>query len=341
MAACRALLRGGSRSFHLASRLLPRAVGEPAAALYGFCRFADDAVDEGGGEDGGEDGGDGVAALARLHERLDRAYAGRPHNSPIDRAFADVVHRHAIPRALPESLLEGFAWDAEGRRYSDLSDLTAYAARVAGSVGAMMAVLMGARGADAVARACDLGVAMQFSNIARDVGQDARAGRLYLPLHWLAQEGIDAEAFLADPVFSPALGRVVRRLLTHAEALYVRADSGIALLPRGARPGIRAARTLYAAIGHQVACAGYDSVRRRAVVPAGRKLALLAGSVLAFPVAADGSAPPLPELRYLVEAVAAARPPAMRPALRGVERRVAWVVELFARLEQRERMEAL
>ncbi len=101
-----------------------------------------------------------------------------------------------MPRALPEALLEGLAWDAQARRYATLSDLYDYSARVAAAVGAMMCVLMGVRDADALARACDLGVAMQLTNIARDVGEDARERRLYLPLDWLAEAGIDPDAFL-------------------------------------------------------------------------------------------------------------------------------------------------
>ncbi len=107
-----------------------------------------------------------------------------------------------MPRELPEALLEGFEWDLVGRRYETLEELQAYAARVAGSVGAMMAVLMGARSAAVLARACDLGVAMQLTNIARDVGEDARQGRLYLPLAWLREAGIDPERLARSARFS-------------------------------------------------------------------------------------------------------------------------------------------
>lgn len=109
------------------------------------------------------------------------AVAGAPQPSPADRALAAVVVRHGIPFALFEALLEGSDWDTAGRRYETLADLEACAARAAGSVGAITALLMDARGVEAPARACDLGVAMQLSNIARDVGEDAAAGRLYLP----------------------------------------------------------------------------------------------------------------------------------------------------------------
>ena len=206
LAACRAAIRQGSRSFHAASLMLPARVRDPALALYAFCRLADDAVDE-----APERGG--ALAVASLHDRLDRVYAGRPRNAPADRAFAAVVAAHDLPRALPEALLEGFAWDAAGRRYDTLPDLTAYCVRVAGTVGAMMTVLMGVRDRDALARACDLGVAMQLTNIARDVGEDAAAGRLYLPRDWLREEGIDPEAFLAAPRPTPNLVGLVRRLL--------------------------------------------------------------------------------------------------------------------------------
>ena len=99
-----------------------------------------------------------------------------PVTAAEDRALAEVVERFGIPRSMPEALLEGLAWDASGREYHTLSELYDYAARVAGCVGAMMTLVMGTSDARAVARACDLGVAMQLTNIARDVGEDARMG---------------------------------------------------------------------------------------------------------------------------------------------------------------------
>lgn len=329
LAACRALLRDGSRSFHAASLLLPRRIRAPATAIYAFCRLADDAVDLGDGKG---------RAVVRLQERLARAAEGRPLPIPADRAFAATLARHGIPRALPEALLEGLAWDAEGRRYETISDLRAYAARVAGSVGAMMSVLMGARGAAMVARACDLGVAMQLTNIARDVGEDARAGRLYIPLDWLREAGIRPEAWLAAPSFTPAVAGLVGRLLEEADRLYARAEAGIRGLPLDCRPGIGAARLIYGDIGREVTSAGHDSISRRAVVPASRKLALLSRAIMSTlrpGLSPEGAA--LPETHFLVKAVAAAPTPARRIAWWSVEQRAAFVIELFARLEQRDR----
>jgi phytoene synthase len=308
-AACREAIRTGSRSFHAASLLLPARVREPAYALYAFCRLADDAVDLSAGK---------TAALVRLRDRLDRAYRGRPADCFADRCFADMVARFGMPRALPEALIEGLAWDAEGRRYADLSAVRAYSARVAGAVGAMMTVLMGVRRPETLARACDLGVAMQLTNIARDVGEDAQAGRLYLPLDWLRAEGIEPDAFLAEPRFSQPLATVVAALLAEAERLYDRAASGIGGLPYGGRPAIRAARLLYREIGREVARRGFDSVGSRAVVPAAVKRRLMIAAAHGFGAPATGRGqPPLEETRYLVEAVSAAAPPAtfVRPTV--------------------------
>ncbi|QXM25253.1 phytoene/squalene synthase family protein [Elioraea tepida] len=330
LAACSNLLRRGSRSFHAAALLLPPSVRRPATALYAFCRLADDAVD---GKRRSP------AALARLSARLARIYEGRPDNHPCDRVLAAVVATHGLPRALPEALLEGLAWDAEGRRYRDLSALNAYAARVAGAVGAMMAVLMGVREPGPLARACDLGVAMQLTNIARDVGEDARMGRLYLPTEWLEEAGIDPERWLARPAFSPALGAAVARLLAAAETLYARAEHGIAALPLACRPGIAAARLIYAEIGRELERRGLDSVSTRAIVPGRRKLALLARSLAAAPFAAAGdvlAAPPLPQTRFLVQAAVAAAPQPAR--LDGLAARITWTIALFERLQRADRL---
>lgn len=327
LAECRAMLRGGSRSFHAAALLLPRRVHAPATALYAFCRVADDAIDESPSP---------VPPLASLHARLDAVYAARPHDHAADRALARVVRDHAIPRALLDALLEGFAWDASGRRYETLDELQAYAARVAGTVGAMMAVLMGARSPEALARATDLGIAMQLSNIARDVGEDARAGRLYLPMAWLRDAGIDPADFLADPAFTPALGQVIARLLTSAEALYRRATPGESLLPLDCRPGIGAARRLYRQIGREVARRSYDSITTRAVVPTSHKLLMVVQSTLRAPLPIRAAPlPPLAVAHALVQAI-----PALRSARRDWDGQVAWLLDLFTRLGQHRGMRA-
>ncbi|WP_199873310.1 phytoene/squalene synthase family protein [Ideonella sp. A 288] len=338
MAACRRRLQHGSRTFLAASYLLPRSVRDPACALYAFCRQADDEVDQ------QVDGHNSPAvagmlrsdeAVAALRRRLAHVYAGTPGPHSADRALAWVVQQFAIPQALPLALIEGFEWDAQERRYDTLADLHDYAARVAGSVGAMMSLLMGVRSESGLARACDLGVAMQLSNIARDVGEDARQGRLYLPRDWLREVGIDPDDWLARPRHSPALAIVVQRLLDAADALYHRVDAGIAELPGPCRPGIHAARTLYAAIGHQVARNGLDPLAGRASVPGPRKARLLVQATVrarlgpAFDTVARAE-PPLAATRYLVDAAAGTLAPPAAPT--GLEARALWLYDLFDRL---------
>ena len=326
---CVRLLRSGSRSFYAASLLLPRHVRQPATALYAFCRLADDLIDL---NDEHEE------ALNELQARLDCAYRGTPRADTVDRAFSAVVRGYSIPKGLPEALFEGFQWDAAGRRYPDLSSLHAYAARVAGTVGAMSALLMGVRSPHVLARACDLGIAMQLTNIARDVGEDARSGRLYLPEDWLRQAGIDPDEWLSNPVFTPALGTVVRRLLEAADRLYRRSEAGIAALPPSCRTGIGAARFIYAEIGSEVRRRQYDSVSGRAIVGAPYKaLAIL--RALTRSSLSGLSSPPLPEARFLVETAAnAGADLAVRhdPEATNAIGKVAWMIELFGRLEQRE-----
>jgi 15-cis-phytoene synthase len=321
LALARQMIRQGSKSFHLASLLLPARVREPARALYGFCRMADDAVDQ---------SADSRAAVAQLAQRLDLIYAGKPFDDPTDKAFTDVAHRYAIPRALPAALIEGFAWDAEGRTYRDFSELTAYGVRVAGTVGAMMALLMGTRSAKAIARATDMGVAMQLSNIARDVEEDARNGRVYLPSEWLAEKNLTPEDVLKSP---ESAADIATRLVHEADALYARAATGIRLLPRSCRASIHAARLLYAGIGHEARRRGHVG---RAVVPRWRKAGLVLRAVPQALTRRDASADPaLPEAQFLVDAVEQALPP--RNVVKSTESRMEWVVNLFLALKERKK----
>ena len=336
MAACRDLLRHGSRTFLAASLFLPKSVRDPACALYAFCRIADDAVDEGEG---------GPHAVDHIRWRLDLLYADTPYYHAADRALSDVVARFGIPRELPFALIEGFAWDAQGRRYADFDELIAYAVRVAGTVGVMMAVLMGARDEAVLGTAMDLGIAMQLSNIARDVGEDARNGRIYLPLDWCKQEDVDIDALLAQPEMTPGLARVVQRLLHKAEEFYARAELGITHLPGSCQPGIRAARLLYAEIGHVVARNNYDSISQRAIVPVSRKAWLAAKAMMGGLGTAHALEPQIaPQGAHLVHAVLAMpaasihhahNAPIKRPWW-DMQHRMLWLLDLFERLERRE-----
>jgi phytoene synthase len=300
---CREAIRTGSLSFHAASKLLPARVRDPALALYAFCRLADDAVD---------DSDDKAPAVLGLRDRLDLVFAGRPRNAPADRAFAAVVEDFEMPRALPDALLEGLAWDAAARRYANMPELLSYCARVASAVGAMMCVLMRVRDKDALARACDLGLAMQLTNIARDIGEDARAGRLYLPLEWLEEVNLDPAQLFANPQADPRLQELTRRLLAQASDFYHRSEAGVPALPLACRPGIYAARHVYGGIGGALARLGHDNVTHRARTTGRQKLGWLGLSVLrsaasvVLPQSAVLHAPAQPEVAFLVDAAARA-----------------------------------
>ena len=288
-------LRGGSRSFFAASLLLPRELASRATVLYAWCRVADDAIDE---------SPDPARALEGLRARLRAIDAGMPGADPVDRDMAALMGECRIAVALPAALLGGFAWDVESRSYASIGELRDYGARVAGAVGVMMALLMSVREPNVLARAADLGVAMQLTNIARDVAEDARRGRLYLPRDWMREAGLEPESWLRDPTASPALNAVVARLLAHADTLYDRAASGIAALPASSRPGMHAARLLYAEIGAELLRRGGDPFAGRAVVPPLRKGYGLLRALAACAVGGVPSCDPaLPETGYLVRAV--------------------------------------
>jgi phytoene synthase len=292
LAVCRKILSDGSKSFSAASRLLPRRIRGAAAGFYAFCRVADDAVDESDDPD---------RAVVELAARLDAIFAGQPKDDAIDRALTAIVQQHEIPRAPFDALIDGFCWDAKGRQYEDLSDVLAYSARVASAVGVVMTYIMGRRDRPTLARACDLGAAMQLTNICRDVGEDARRGRVYLPAAWLRQEGLEPAQLLEDPVFTPAVGRVVERLLGEAQRLYDRSRAGISKLPADCRPAIRAAGWIYADIGRVIAARGYDSVSGRARTGALRKVVLgLKAWLTRYDDPEHLVAPALAEVEFLV-----------------------------------------
>ena len=329
LAECRRAIRSGSRTFYAASLVLPASVRNPAYGLYAFCRLSDDAVDL---------GDDAAGAVERLTLRLQRAYEGRPFPFAADRAMADLVRRYTIPSEIPHALIEGLAWDADGRRYETIDDLYDYAARVAGTVGVMMTLLMGVRDPEALARACDLGVAMQLTNIARDVGEDARNGRLYLPLSWLREAGLDPQAFLESPQPSPALRQVVRRLLTCADVLYARSRSGVAQLPQSCRPAILAAGYIYAEIGHALEALSLDNINHRARVPGSRKSQLLALALARAPLLKrQNPMAPLDAVRFLIDAVKATpfeRTHSESPSSERFGARFVRVLDVFERLER-------
>ena len=225
------MIRRGSKSFAGAARLLEPDVRDSVYLLYAWCRWCDDRIDS-------QDAGRGApgASPELMRERLeeltrltDATLAGDPPAEIVFTALQRVVERHGIPHEHPRALLRGFAMDAEGRRYSTLDDVLDYCYHVAGVVGVMMAHVMGAHRSEALDRAADLGIALQMTNIARDVIDDAAAGRDYLPLDWIEAEGIPPAAIREDRYRAP-LVRIVRRFLEEADPYYTSASFGLRYL---------------------------------------------------------------------------------------------------------------
>ena len=240
----------GSKSFAGAARLFSPEVRASAYMLYAWCRHCDDEIDgqELGFNTAEAAGAATVERLARLREKTLAAVEGRAVE-PIFLALQTVVAKHEIPAKFPLDLLEGMAMDVRRQEYRTLQDTLTYSYHVAGCVGVMMAMIMGVRDRATLERACDLGLAFQLTNIARDVAADAGVGRVYLPGDWLAEAGVpDGE--VGSPEYASAVHGVRLRLLDEADRYYASAYYGIARLPGRSALAIAAARRVYSDIGN-------------------------------------------------------------------------------------------
>ncbi|WP_225774207.1 phytoene/squalene synthase family protein [Pseudomonas sp. Marseille-Q5115] len=269
-------MRQGSKSFAAASRLFDPHTRRSALLLYTWCRHCDDVID---GQVLGHDGlppppGEALARLEQLRETTAAAYRGEPMSDPAFAAFQAVAHEHGIEDRHAFAHLDGFAMDVEGRRYETLEDTLEYCYHVAGVVGLMMARVMGVTSPAVLQRACDLGLAFQLTNIARDIVEDAGAGRCYLPHAWLRELNIP-EADLAAPTYRPALAMLASRLVEAAEPYYASAVAGIGALPPRCAWAVATALEVYRAIGLKVRAAGPNAWDKRQGTSKGEKLMLL------------------------------------------------------------------
>src|SRR5690606_18505823 len=189
-------IQAGSKSFAMAARLFDPPTRRSVMLLYTWCRHCDDQVD-------GQQLGRGRYqtddhVLHALEVATRRACAGKPTREPAFAALQAVVHAHEIPERFLVEHLQGFAMDVRGHRYQTQDDTLTYCYHVAGVVGLMMAWIMGVRDEATLDRACDLGIAFQLTNIARDIVEDAGIGRCYLPAAWLRELGFDPDTFAAE-----------------------------------------------------------------------------------------------------------------------------------------------
>lgn len=252
---CARVTQTNSRTFYLAARLLPQDKQRAVHALYAFCRATDDLVDKNPHGAGTDD----------VFETWRRRLAVHHHTAhdPVPLAWAETQSRYSIPQGYASQLIDGIARDRDQRRYASFADLSEYCYSVASTVGLMVMHIVNFQDETALPYAVKLGVALQMTNILRDVGEDWRMGRLYLPLDELAEFGLSERDIAAGRVTEQ--WRAFMRFQIHrARALYEEAEPGIQLLNSDGRFAIAAAAGLYRAILDDIEQHDYDVFHHRA-----------------------------------------------------------------------------
>lgn len=257
----------GSRSFATASWLFDRPTREKVWLLYAWCRRCDDLAD---GQDHGRQTGNHADADKRLRAiRLltERAFEGLPTADPAFDAFGLVARECGLTHEMAEDVIMGFELDAQGWRPRTERDLARYCYHVAGAVGVMMAVVLGVPkdDTDTLDRACDLGIAFQLANIARDIGEDDAADRCYLPVEWLVEEDIEPGQHM-KPHHRGELADMAARLVALMERHEAAAKLGTVRLPFRSRWAVLAAARVYGAIGREVRARGRAAWDHRVVI---------------------------------------------------------------------------
>jgi len=270
----------GSKSFAAASRLFDPATRASAVMLYAWCRHCDDVID---GQEAGHSATvlsqeDVDRRLAELTIQTRAVYAGLPPRHEAFAAFREVVLTHHIRERYALEHLAGFAMDVHQRRYQSIDDTLDYCYHVAGVVGLMMAQVMGVSDPKTLDRACDLGMAFQLTNIARDIVEDAAVGRCYLPRVWLDEFSIP-EASLADIQHRPGLAILAQRLVQMAEPFYASAEAGLTALPWRSAWAVATASGVYRQIGIKVARRGEHAWDTRVSTSRLDKLRLVLGGL--------------------------------------------------------------
>ena len=252
-----------SKSFYFATRFFPRHLARSAHAVYWFCRHTDDLVDE------CPTLADGRRDLELWARDLEAGLRGESIAHPVMLTFLDAVRRHSIPHQYPLELIEGMRMDLENTRYQTFDELRLFCYRVASVVGLMMTHVIGFRG-DALPYAVDLGIAMQLTNILRDLGEDLERGRIYVPSDEMERFRYTEPCFRArrrNDAFRELMSFQVQR----ARRYYTASEPGIALLSSDGRFAVKVASDVYRGILHQIERSGYDVFDRRVYVPARRK----------------------------------------------------------------------
>lgn len=261
---CRDITRTHARTFYFASQLLLPSERRAIHAVYAYCRIADDLVDGGGDRDRAQT----ETALAAWERQLDAP------THPVAVAFAETRARYDIPVQPARDLIAGIRMDLDPARYATWDDLRTYCYHVAGTIGLLVAPVLGCRDEKALPHAVDLGIAMQLTNIIRDVGEDARAGRVYLPIDELAHFGVSVDSLLLGRS-SGRFDDLIAFQIERARSLYERGKVGIPYLSLTGQLTTLASANLYAGILRKVEDQEYDVLTRRAAVPTYQKFAAM------------------------------------------------------------------
>ncbi len=263
---CAQVTRRSRSSFYYAFILLPPERRRALYAVYAFCRFIDDIADD-------ESIREPALLLKRWREELDRVYAGAPTRA-LSRALADSARRFKIPRELFEEIINGVEMDLSRKRYQTWEELRPYCYRVASALGLICIEIFGYRNPSAKQYAENLGLALQLTNILRDVREDAERGRIYLPLEDLARFNVSEEEILGG-VYSPNFVRLMDFEARRARELYALAQSELALEDRATLLTAEAMRLIYAALLERIIKSNYRVLDRRHRLSAPHKLYLV------------------------------------------------------------------
>ena len=258
----------GSKSFYFATRFFPRDMARAAHAVYWFCRYTDDLADECTSIEEGRRDLESWAAQVRA------ALDGEPPEHPVLGPFLDTVRKYEIPREYPLELIEGMRMDLAGTRYRTFYELRVFCYRVASVVGLMMSHVIGFRG-DPRSYAIDLGIAMQLTNILRDIGEDLARGRVYLPSEEMERFGY-SERMLMKRKRDDGFRELMRFQVKRARSYYKAAEPGIGMLSKEGRFAVKIASDVYRTILDQIERSDYNVFDKRAVVPAVQKYRLTA-----------------------------------------------------------------
>jgi 15-cis-phytoene synthase len=260
-----ALTRQHAKTFYFASRFLPLEQRRAAYAVYAICRISDDSVDE-------QEGFQSRDSLDEARRGIEAAYGGGALPSDVWYAFRATVERYAIPKHYFDELLDGMEMDLAKNRYADFDELYRYCYRVAGVVGLIMLKLFGQRDPSAPEHAVQLGVAMQLTNILRDIKEDLSKGRVYLPQEEMARFGV-SEGDLALGQVTDRLRDLLAFQVARARDYYSRAAQGIQMIAESrSRFVALAMKEIYAGILHEIERSSYDIFAQRARVSDSKKL---------------------------------------------------------------------